>query len=140
MNGDRFFLDTVYVVALLNEDDQFHISAKTIFSFVREAQEIWLHEGILLEIANHLRFTKRQEACGFIHECYNEPNTHVVPLNNDLFIEAVEFYRIHLDKEWSLTDCISFIVMKQNGLSEALTADNHFEQAGFKAVLLSTSE
>jgi uncharacterized protein len=39
------------------------------------------------------------------------------------------------DKEWSLTDCISFVVMKERGLTEALTADHHFEQAGFKALL-----
>jgi hypothetical protein len=39
------------------------------------------------------------------------------------------------DKNWSLTDCISFVVMQDEGLTEALTGDSHFEQAGFKALL-----
>lgn len=47
----------------------------------------------------------------------------------------MQLYTQRPDKDWSLTDCISFVVMKQHGLTEALTADRHFEQAGFKALL-----
>jgi predicted nucleic acid-binding protein len=46
-----------------------------------------------------------------------------------------EYYRARADKAWSLTDCISFVVMSEHGLSEALTADVHFEQASFRALL-----
>jgi predicted nucleic acid-binding protein len=45
------------------------------------------------------------------------------------------FYESRPDKAWSLTDCISFVVMNQHGLTEALTGDHHFEQAGFTALL-----
>ncbi|KAF5428591.1 hypothetical protein C5S39_11130 [Candidatus Methanophagaceae archaeon] len=48
---------------------------------------------------------------------------------------AIDFYRDREDKEWGLTDCISFIVMGDQGLTDALTADEHFEQAGFRALL-----
>jgi predicted nucleic acid-binding protein len=46
-----------------------------------------------------------------------------------------DLYRNRADKNWSLTDCISFVVMKRKGITEALTGDHHFEQAGFKALL-----
>jgi predicted nucleic acid-binding protein len=52
-----------------------------------------------------------------------------------LFAAGVELYGTRPDKEWSLTDCISFVVMKREGLTDALTGDRHFEQAGFKVLL-----
>lgn len=54
----------------------------------------------------------------------------------DLFDLGVELYRTRDDKEWSLTDCISFVVMRREGLTEALTGDRHFEQAGFTPLLI----
>ena len=63
------------------------------------------------------------------------PDVQVVPANDALFDEGVQLFANRLDKEWSLTDCISFVVMEQNGLTEALTGDHHFEQAGFVALL-----
>jgi predicted nucleic acid-binding protein len=60
-----------------------------------------------------------------------------VPASPELFQRGVELFRARPDKEWSLTDCISFVVMTEKGLSEALTGDRHFEQAGFHALLKS---
>jgi len=59
----------------------------------------------------------------------------VVTVEQKLFRRGLEFYRTHEDKEWGLTDCISFVVMGDNGLREAFTTDRHFEQAGFSALL-----
>ena len=53
----------------------------------------------------------------------------------DLFDAGVELYVRRPDKAWSLTDCISFVVMREHGMNEALTGDRHFEQAGFIALL-----
>ena len=53
----------------------------------------------------------------------------------ELYRSAFDLFSQRTDKEWSLTDCISFVVMQQRGLTEALTSDGHFEQAGFKALL-----
>jgi predicted nucleic acid-binding protein len=47
----------------------------------------------------------------------------------------LDLYASRFDKAWSLTDCISFVVMEQQGIREALTGDHHFEQAGFVALL-----
>lgn len=59
----------------------------------------------------------------------------IVPASQLLFDQGLALYADRPDKEWSLTDCISFVVMREQGLSEALTGDRHFEQAGFRALL-----
>jgi hypothetical protein len=52
-----------------------------------------------------------------------------------LFDRALELYHQHADKDWTLTDCSSVLVMRERGLMDVLTADRHFEQAGFNALL-----
>ena len=63
------------------------------------------------------------------------PRVRVVPVSEDLFHRGYELYAARGDKDWSLTDCISFIVMRDEGSPAALTHDQHFEQAGYKALL-----
>lgn len=65
----------------------------------------------------------------------SEPLITIAPLDMETFDAGVELYRARPDKDWSLTDCISFVVMRERGITEALTGDRHFEQAGFKALL-----
>jgi len=65
----------------------------------------------------------------------NDPAFRVVRATTELIERGKELYRRRPDKEWPLTDCISFVVMQDEGLTEALTGDHHFEQAGFKALL-----
>jgi hypothetical protein len=59
----------------------------------------------------------------------------IIPAEPQLYEEGIALYRARPDKDWSLTDCISFVVMKARGITEALTGDHHFEQAGFVALL-----
>jgi hypothetical protein len=63
------------------------------------------------------------------------PDVHIVGPTPELFERGVEMFRQRPDKEWSLTDCISFVVMRDENVVEALTGDRHFEQAGFRALL-----
>ena len=65
----------------------------------------------------------------------NSPDIRIVSSSDDWFGRGVELYHQRLDKEWSLTDGISFAVMSETNLTEALTADRHFEQTGFRALL-----
>lgn len=58
-----------------------------------------------------------------------------MPASRELLDNALDLYHQHADKEWTLTDCISFVVMREQELTEALTQDHHFEQAGFVALL-----
>lgn len=136
MKTSRFFLDTAYVLALLNPNDLYHTQAKALFLSMQSAQEVWITEAVLIEIGNALARSNRSAASAFINSCYVTPNVRVVPVDSPLLKRAIDFYTNREDKEWGLTDCISFIVMEDYGLTEALTADEHFQQAGFQALLL----
>ena len=59
----------------------------------------------------------------------------IIPLTEELYQQAFQLFRKRSDKEWGLVDCISLIVMQNRGISEALTTDQHFEQAGFQTLL-----
>jgi len=64
-----------------------------------------------------------------------DPTLTILPPTQDLFDRGLDLYARRLDKDWSLTDCISFFVMEERGIADALTGDHHFEQAGFRALL-----
>ena len=136
MNHDRLFLDTAFIQALLNDRDDYHNIAKSLFPKVRNAQEVWITESILTEVGNALSATNRTGAVQFINQCYQTDNIRVVSVNTSLFTQSLDLYNSRLDKNWGLTDCISFVVMTTNGITDAVTADRHFIQAGFRALML----
>jgi len=70
-----------------------------------------------------------------VDDLRTDPDTVIVPPSPRLFEQGIDRYNGRSDKEWSLTDCISFVVMEQHDIEEALTGDHHFEQAGFRALL-----
>jgi len=128
------FIDTSYYVALLSLGDVNHDRA------VRLARELKrpmiLTEFVLLELANALsRLIDRQLFVRLLPHLRANPNVTIVPASPELFDRGYVLYASRADKNWSLTDCISFVVMKEYGLHDALTADHHFEQAGFHALL-----
>ena len=131
----RFFVDTAYVLALLNPRDAYHKKAKELLPQLRNAHEVWITEAILIEIGNSLACPNRIAAVSFINSCYVTANVKVVSIDKELLRRAIEFYRLHDDKEWGLTDCISFVVMKDHNLTKAFTSDEHFHQVGFLALL-----
>jgi uncharacterized protein len=65
-----------------------------------------------------------------------DPASTVVPPTAALFEAGVSLFAERSDKDWTLTDCMSFVVMREYGITEALTGDRHFQQAGFTALLL----
>ena len=64
-----------------------------------------------------------------------DDQTTILPFSEDSFDWGRILFAARKDKDWSLTDCISFVVMQEHGITDALTADHHFEQAGFVALL-----
>jgi predicted nucleic acid-binding protein len=64
-----------------------------------------------------------------------QPDVKIVPASHDLFERAGALFAQRSDKSWSLTDCTSFVVMKDHGLTAVLTGDQHFEQAGFQRLM-----
>jgi predicted nucleic acid-binding protein len=139
MSGDRLFFDTSFVLALLDRRDTYHRCALTLVSRVEEADELWITEAILIEVANALSRADRTSAIEFIERCYAQPEIRVVTVDTPLLRRACQLYAARSDKTWGLTDCISYVVMRENGLTDALTADRHFIQAGFRAPLLEQS-
>ena len=135
MKPTRFFLDTAFVQALLNRNDQYHRIAKSRLNELRTAKEVWTTEAILIEIGNALSVAQRAAAVRFITQCYATPNIHVAPVDTGLLNRALGLYGERTDKEWGLTDCISFVVMSDHSLTDAMTTDRHFIQAGFRALM-----
>jgi len=78
----------------------------------------------------------RSAAVATIEDLRSDPDIEVVSISPELFDRAVELYSSRMDKEWGITDCISFIVMQDMGIIDALTTDDHFRQAGFEALLI----
>jgi predicted nucleic acid-binding protein len=92
---------------------------------------------VLAEIADGLAALRfRAHAVRVIDTLRASPLVAVEPASPALFAAALERFRARSDKDWGLTDCASFVVMEERGLSEALTTDDHFVQAGFRALLL----
>ncbi len=127
---NRIFLDTSFVVALINEKDQYHEEAEAL-SYKFENSPLITTNAILLEIGNGLAKDHRKEAVETISVLRGSKNVEVVQIGDRLLDDGLEIYRRCTDKKWGLVDCTSFVVMWENSVTEALTFDSDFEQAGF---------
>lgn len=93
-------------------------------------------EFVIIELLNFFsRPPGRSIVAEFVRSLRNDPDTIVVPVSSELIERGFHLFSHRPDKEWSLTDCISFVVMEERGIAEALTTDGHFEQAGFTKLL-----
>jgi predicted nucleic acid-binding protein len=135
------FVDTSFVLALENRDDPHHARAKQLdCQLVAEGAMLLLHWGILLETGDgYAQSGRRVKGMVLLDKFVNEEGFKVLPLSQEIVDEAVTLFRSRPDKEWVLTDCVSFVLMQREGVKEALTADAHFRQAGFEAILLEWS-
>jgi uncharacterized protein len=93
-------------------------------------------QAVLLEIGNALSKRRyRAAAVQLLSSLAADPTVEIVPFSQELYDRAFSLFCDRPDKEWSLCDCISFVLMESRGLSEALSADEHFSQAGFRPLL-----
>ena|SRR5438445_5141179 len=125
------FADTFYFLALLNPTDHAHAKAVAFTSSntIRMVTTGW----VLTELADALARSRRgrSEYLSTLADLEADADATILACDRMLMNEGTQLYAARLDKEWSLTDCISFVVMQKEGLTEALTGDHHFEQAGF---------
>jgi predicted nucleic acid-binding protein len=134
----EMFLDSSFAIALSATSDQFHRKAVEISGLI-EAQSIRLitTHAVLLEIGNALsRQRYRRAAIQLLTSLHADPSIVLVSLSDPLYQRAFQLFEERSDKEWGMTDCLSFVVMEERSVHEALTADHHFRQAGFRALLL----
>ncbi|MEX2093339.1 MAG: PIN domain-containing protein [Pirellulales bacterium] len=128
------FADSAFYVALLSVRDDLHEKAKLLAQSWESS--VVTTEYVLLEVANYIRGSKSHEKFGeLLNHLLADRHTEIIRSDHGHWERGVELYLTRPDKDWSLTDCISFVVMKERGLTDALTADHHFEQAGFTALL-----
>jgi len=130
----KLFVDTLFVVALINTRDHYHQQA-TELADKYDGQPLLTTEAVLLEIGNALARGYKAEAVQIIDHFLTSEDVEVVPVTTELLMQAFALYRGYQDKEWGLVDCISFVVMQRAGITSALTFDQHFVQAGFQALL-----
>jgi len=128
------FADTYFYQALLDERDSAHANA---LAYSKLSRTIATTEFVLLELGNACaRAEDHADFLALLAGLRASPRTRVVPLDSGLLQRGLDLFAARPDKDWSLTDCTSFVVMQDQGLTEALTADSHFLQAGFKALLI----
>lgn len=128
------FADTAFYVALLSSRDALH--SRAVQFLAGYSGRIVTTEFILLEVANfNARPADRQRFVDLVTQIHDDPQTQLIPATSDLFARGFDLFARRPDKHWSLTDCTSFVVMTDQKLTDALTADEHFEQSGFRALL-----
>jgi uncharacterized protein len=128
------FADTAYFVAFCGPRDAFH--AQAIAASANLLGRIITTEYVLIETGGMLcRPEDRPAFVNLVRDLQSDPFVMIVPASTALFQDGFELFATRPDKEWSLVDCISIVVMKQHRLKEALTTDRHFVQAGFRALL-----
>lgn len=128
------FADTYFYLALLGRDDGARRRAEEVAAAL--SVPVITTAWVLMEVANALAAPEyRSFYVQLAQSLRADPAVTLVPPTQQLFERGEAFYAARPDKGWSLTDCISFLVMQEMNLSDALTADRHFEQAGFNALL-----
>ncbi len=128
------FGDSFYFIALLNARDYFH---KDAVQLTRElSSEIVTTRWVIVEVGNALSGLGARECFGrFVHGLRLPSRVVVLPDTDALYDLGVHLFASRRDKEWSLTDCISFAAMRRLDIQDALTGDHHFAQAGFKPLM-----
>lgn len=129
------FADTVFWLALVVKQDQYHTKAQQLSEHL--PSRIITTRPVLLETFNTLsRLSWRNTGIALLERLEDRDDIQILPLSDSLWLKGTDLFCSRLDKSWSLTDCISFVAMAEMNLTDALTADAHFQQAGFRALML----
>ncbi len=131
------FVDTLYFVALFNPKDQWHARAIAASKLVAETKLITT-EDVLVELLNFFSEYGEKARRGAVAQAegiLSAANIEVTPQSHDAFIAGFTLYKARPDKGYSLTDCISMYTMRERGVTEILTHDDHFRQEGFTMLL-----
>jgi predicted nucleic acid-binding protein len=134
----EIFGDAAYWLGMLLPNDSLHSIAIECKESVGTNYRIVTTDLVLTEVLNHVsRLSPRTRmiAGELWLEISSTPRIISIPFTDALIRKSIDLYMSHSDKSWSLTDCASFIIMRERKIRDALTFDRHFEQAGFRALL-----
>lgn len=129
----KVFADTHYWIAVTHQKDQWHKQALNARSALGETI-LFTTDEVLIEFLNFFACQGsdfRKLAVKIVHSLISNPNIHIIPQTRGSIMEGLKYYENRIDKEYSLTDCISMNAMRTEGINEILTNDHHFEQEGF---------
>ncbi len=131
------FVDTSGWIGLVVVSDSRHQETTQIYqSKYSEDCHFVTHQGVMLEVGNSCSSLRlRSAAIGLKNKLAKSNRVRIVELDDNLYEAGWKLYAGRSDKDWGIVDCISFIVMQKYGISEALTTDRHFQQAGFIKLL-----
>jgi uncharacterized protein len=132
---NRTLIDTGFVTSLVNKRDEYHEKANELVE-IYESAPLLITDAELLEIGNSLARSYKSQAVEIFEEFFVSEEVEIVRLDETLFGKAFELYKTHADKTWGLVDCVSFVVMREHNITDALTCDKHYIQAGFRALML----
>jgi predicted nucleic acid-binding protein len=128
------FADTFFFVALLFENDEAHAKAQAMAA--EFTGRLYTSAWVLTEHADAMAVPgRREQFLPFLQFLRASPLVTIVPPDQTLMDRGIALYDQRPDKDWSLTDCISFVIMHDHGLREALTGDHHYAQAGFNTLM-----
>jgi uncharacterized protein len=131
---NAWFADTSFFLAFVNEHDAGH--SRAVMTLRELEGSLITTPWVLVEVANAVSASQRRASfTGLLHFLRGHSRVVITPLDPSALEKGIDLYAQRSDKEWSLTDCISFVAMKEYNVTAALTSDHHFEQAGFKALL-----
>lgn len=130
-----YFIDTWYLIALADPSDSHHRQAKLI-DFTISSIPLFTHDAVLTEFLTYFSAggrNSRSQAVAFVRDILQRSD-YRVERGSDLFAAALSLYSRRPDKEYSLVDCMSMILMRERGITHVLTNDHHFRQEGFTVV------
>jgi predicted nucleic acid-binding protein len=129
------FADSFYYFALVDPKDP--ARERAVERSRTDARRVVTTQWVLTEVGDGLARSAvgRDVFVRLVQDMQSQPDVHIVSYSDELFAAGIDLYARRPDKEWSLTDCVSFVVMEREGITDALTGDRHFEQAGFVALL-----
>jgi predicted nucleic acid-binding protein len=130
------FADASFYIACVNPRDELHSQAKELAKDCSD--DVITSEFVLLEVGNWLsRAGDKPAFLGLMNYLREDQQTQILPVSTELFRHGFSLFAQRLDKDWSLTDCISLHIKKEKRLTVALTSDHHFKQAGYRILLTS---
>lgn len=133
-----WFIDTGFAIALAFRRDAYHARAAWLASEIQRTQtQLVTTHAVILEIGAALsKLELRTDGAALMRSLFQDASIQVVPVDEQLLLKALDLFEQRPDKDWSLCDCTSFVVMQQMNITQALSTYDHFDQAGFIALLL----
>ena len=131
------FIDTFAWIAILNKSDTYHIESKNILKkLLEEENKLITTNFIIVETINALsKQTFRKSVVKFINRIEQSSSVKIVNITEEIYKSAWLLYQNRLDKDWGITDCTSFEIMKLMNIKYAFSNDKHFKQAGFSILV-----